>query len=189
MNVKKFHNEVTRIQETVRMIWPVQFDGKLTWHSEREAVEIETTVNRKNLWQNNLWDSLYQGHTVLNDLTEEGAAWMIGAYVFHISTSIPLLQRGTSDNFAHSFFTDFTTIHCVSFLAKNQLIRGGAFSAAVVQSGSERFRLIVRFVKLILDIDSSFPGEFFSLESETRVKLSENWLEPQGVLGSDDLKS
>ena len=113
MTFEELFQQRLKIAADIKAYWPRTPGGELVAYSGPESLEIQSAVNVSDLWRNDLNVGIFQSTHVWVELSAEGAAWLLGGYLHHILTIVPVID-GTGRVDRHSpFFIDFAVLTAV----------------------------------------------------------------------------
>lgn len=177
MSFADLFQQKLEIAVDIRSYWPRTPAGKIVAYAGEESREIQDAVDVSDLWRNDFSDGIFQSTYVWVELTAEGAAWLLGGYLHHILSIVPVIDgTGRLDKFS-PFFIDFAVQTACSVLRSNRSISCCTIETTrtLKQIDPALFRLTTRAVAWMLRADELFAGQLFHFEPDDVLQLSENW--------------
>ena len=122
MTFEELIRQKLQIAADIKTYWPRTPNGKVTAYTGEESLEIDDAVDPSDLWLNNINDGIFQTSHIWVELTAEGAAWILGGYLHHILSTVPVSDgAGSLPNYS-PFFIDFAVQTCCTVLTNNHVI-------------------------------------------------------------------
>ena len=177
MTFEELFQQRLKIAADIKAYWPRTPGGELVAYSGPESLEIQSAVNVSDLWRNDLNVGIFQSTCVWVELSAEGAAWLLGGYLHHILTIVPVID-GTGRLDRHSpFFIDFAVLTGCSLLAHDRVISCDTveLTATLKRIDIGLFRLTAMTADWMLKADELFEQKLFYFAPGDVLQMTKNW--------------
>ena len=177
MTFEELLRQKLEIVADIRSYWPRTPAGKIVAYAGEESREIQEAVDVSDLWRNDFNDGIFQSTHIWVELTVEGAAWLLGGYLHHILSIVPVIDDTDRMDKFSPFFTDFAVQTACSVLRDNRSISCCTIETTrtLQQTDPALFQLTARAVAWMLMADELFAGKLFYFEPDDVLQLRGNW--------------